>query len=207
MTNSLSIPTPKTVQSSSTNKRFINPSIYLERPTRETLNKDECLTFKLQSTPGDETSPTYGLTVGYFRTGTPEELLLFIKNLQKIIVGTNITTGPEKYTMARRLLQGDALAAFNRAATQNGTETNEHFKACLLALKTYIFPRKALSNQKRYMRRILRKPRNMTTREFMTRLVEINEYLNEFPPALGNQKLPEDELMDIAEFAVPATWQ
>ena len=177
MTNTLSIPTPKTVQSS-TNKRFINPAIYLERPTRETLNKDECLTFKLQSTPGDENSPTYGLTVGYFHTGTPEELLLFIKNLHKILVGTNITTGPEKYTMARRLLQGDALAAFNRAATQNGTKTNEHFKACLLALKTYIFPRKALSNQKRYIQRILRKPCTMTTREFMTRLVEINEYLN-----------------------------
>jgi hypothetical protein len=31
--------------------------------------------------------------------------------------------------------------------------------------------------------------------------------LSEFPPNAANQKLPTDELMDIAEYAVPATWQ
>ena len=57
------------------------------------------------------------------------------------------------------------------------------------------------------MQRFLRKPRDMTVREFITRLVEINEMLTEFPPGAHEQKLPTDKLMDIAEYAVPATWQ
>ena len=200
-----SIPTPKTVRP--TTKRYVTPAISLDRPALKTLSKDNCLTFKLRSVPTDETSTTYELTVGYFKTGTPEELLLFLQQLRKIFTGQNVTTGPNCYAIARRLLQGDALAAFNRAATQQGTETNEHFEETLRGLKLHVFPRKALTNQKRYMRRFLRKPRDLSVREFTTRLVEINEMLDQFPPGEGPQKLPNDELMDIAEYAVPATWQ
>jgi hypothetical protein len=57
------------------------------------------------------------------------------------------------------------------------------------------------------MRRTLRKTVETSAREFMTRLVEINQYLKEFPPFAENQALPEDEILDIAEFAIPATWQ
>ena len=132
---------------------------------------------------------------------------MFLQGLQKIFAGQNITNGPNRYAVARRLLQGDALAAFNRAATTNGTETVEHFDSTIASLKAHVFPRKALTNQKRYMRRFLRKPRDMPVREFIMRLVEINEMLNEFPPGTAGQKLPSDELMDIAEYAVPSTWQ
>ena len=120
-----SIPTPKTVRPAT--KRFVTPAINLDRPARKTLNKDDCLTFKLRSVPTDETSTTYELTVGYFKTGTAEELLLFLQNVRKIFSGQNVTNGPNRYAIVRRLLQGDALAAFNRAATQHGTETVEHF--------------------------------------------------------------------------------
>ena len=201
----LSVPTPKTVRPAT--KRYVTPAINLDRPAPKTLSKDNCLTFKLRSVPTEEGSTTYELTVGYFKTGTPEELLLFLTSLKKIFVGQNITDGPNRYAIARRLLQGDSLAAFNRAATQHGTETVAHFEDTLKSLKAHVFPRKALANQKRYMRRFLRKPRDLSVREFTTRLVEINEMLNEFPPGANDQKLPDDELMDIAEYAVPATWQ
>jgi hypothetical protein len=197
---------PKTVASTTT-KRYVSPAIGLDRPARKKLHKDECLTFKLRSNPADEQSTTYELTIPYFTSGTPEELLLFIKSVRKIFAGQNITDGPGRYAIMRRLLQGDALAAFDRAAANQGTETRDHLEAVIRDLKTHVFPRRALANQKRYMRRFLRKPRDLKIREFVTRLVEVNEYLNEFPPSEANQKLPTDELMDIAEFAVPATWQ
>jgi hypothetical protein len=41
----------------------------------------------------------------------------------------------------------------------------------------------------------------------VTRVVEINDYLPKFPPFGANQKLPDDELMYILEYAVPLTWQ
>ena len=61
----------------------------------------------------DDQSTTYELTIGYFKTGTPEELLLFLQQLRKIFAGQNITNGPGKYAITRHLLQGDALATFN----------------------------------------------------------------------------------------------
>jgi hypothetical protein len=201
----MTIPTPKTIANQAT-KRYVSPAITLDRPSKKTLNKDECLAFKLRSVPTEENSTTYELTVGFFKTGTPEEFLLFLQNLRKVFVGQNVTTGPNRYAIVRRLLQGDALAAFNRAALAHGTETMEHFKSSIEDLKCHVFPRKALANQKRYMRQFLRKPREMNVREFITRLVEMNEWLEEFPPANGNNKLPMDELMDIAEYAVPAAW-
>ena len=46
-----------------------------------------------------------------------------------------------------------------------------------------------------------------SVREFATQLNEINEYLLDFPPSNEDNKLPTNELMDITEFSIPATWQ
>ena len=48
----------------------------------------------------------YELMINYFGEGTPEELLIFHKILMKVIVGQNVTNGPDKYSLTRRLLQG-----------------------------------------------------------------------------------------------------
>ena len=186
------------------NKRYITPVIGYERPATRELKKSEYLVFKLKANPNAEEAQaaTYDLSLAYFNNGTPEELLTFLQDLNKVIVGQNLNAGPPRYALARRCLKGDALAAFNRAATANGNETVEHFKLCLRELIKHVFPRRALATQKRYMRRFLCKPRTDSIRDFMTRLTELNEYLEEFPDFNPNQKLPDDEIMDIAEFTV-----
>jgi hypothetical protein len=199
--------TPK-IATTPKGKRYVSPAISLNRPARRELNKDEVLNFKLRTDPKDKDSTTYELTIGYFSKGTAEELLLFLRSVKKILKGQDVTTGPTQYALMRRLLQGDALAAFNKAAKENATETTANYEKCVQALITHVLPRKALAIQKRYMRRFLRKPKDMKVREFMNRLVEVNMYLKEFPPfSAEGQELPDDEIMDIAEFAVPATWQ
>ena len=188
-------------------KRFIPPPIPLERPVKKSLKKDEYLTFKLRSTPSNDNSSVYEITVPFFRSGTPEEFLIFLKNLNKVILGLNITDGPGKYALARRLLDGDILAAFNNAATAEGNETNANFKTCLEKTTTHVFPKRALTIQTRFMRRFLRKPWEMTIKEFAARVVEMNGYMSQFPPFGDDQALPDDELLDLAEFAMPSTWQ
>ena len=61
----------------------------------------------------DPTLQTYQRTIPFSRSGTPEQWLLVKKTLLKIIVGQNITQGPSKYSMARRVLEGDILARFD----------------------------------------------------------------------------------------------
>ena len=40
----------------------------------------------------------------------------FLDNLEKVIVGQDLSTGPTQFSMARRLLSGDTLAQFNNKA-------------------------------------------------------------------------------------------
>ena len=53
----------------------------------------------------------------------------------------------------------------------------------------------------------MRKPRELKTRLYVARVTELNNYLNQFPPYAADQSIPQDELMDIFEFSMPATWQ
>lgn len=190
-----------------TGTRMITPVIPLTRPVKKEARKDNMLTFKLRTNPAQADSTTYELSVTFFSDGTPEELLLFLRNVEKVIVGLNITDGPGRYALIRRLLQGDALATFDQAATTRGNETIANYRLARQDLITHVFPHRALLMQKRYMRRFLRKPQDTKIREFMARLVEINAYLDEFPPFEVGQSLPNDEIMEIAEYAVPVTWQ
>jgi hypothetical protein len=188
-------------------KPFVPPPIPLERPAVKELKKQEYLTMKLRSDPTDANSQTYDLTIQFFRTGTPEEWLLFQRDLHRVLTGQNITTGPQKFTMIRRLITGDTLAVFNKAAQEHGNETNATFLRCLQDVTNHIFPQRALAFQKRYMRRYLRKPKDMTTREFAARLSELNQYLKQFPPFEDNQEIDDEELIDIMEFGIPNSWQ
>jgi len=191
-------------------RRRIVPPIGLARPEIRELEHGEYQRYKLRNVPEDESSPTYELSVPYFGTGTPEEWLKFRKNLEKVVVGQNVTTGPGRYTVARRLLEGDALASFDQGARLHGAESIPNFKRCLDDVTKHVFPKRALQTQKRYMRRFLRKPPTMKIREYVARVIEINDLLAKFPPAIPGQsatKLPDDEILDLLEFGLPNTWQ
>ena len=189
-------------------KRVHTAPIPLERSEHKESAKGDIIRFKLRTTPADDDSPTYELSVNTFETGTPEELLDFVENVSKVIVGQNATTGPPKYALMRRMLKGDAKAAFNAGATAAGAETNVNFNTSVNALIRHVFPSRSLALQKRVMRRYMRKPKEMTMRTFMARIVEINNKLSKFPPFGGDaQKMDDSELLDIGEFATPNTWQ
>ena len=42
---------------------------------------------------------------------------------------------------------------------------------------------------------------------YSARVAEINAYLNYFPPFLANQQLPNDEILELLEFAILTSWQ
>ena len=204
------IPTPKTMASGKgPTKLKVVPPIPLERPEHKKVPKTSYITFKLRSTPTDENSPEYDFSMQYFRTGTTEELFTCLKNIKKVFVGMNVTTGPTQYTMVRRILQGDALSAFDVAAAKNGNETVENLKKCFTELKKHVLPVNAYQRQRHFMNRMLRKPKDWTIRQFMTRLTELNDYLTEFPnpsETVTATKFSDHELTDIATNSIPNSW-
>ena len=121
-------------------KWIVIPVISFERPEVKELQKHEYLTFKLRSVPTDENSTTYDLTVPFFKSGTCEQLLICIRQLQQVLVGQNVTQGPGMYAVARRIFQGDTLAVFDRLAADAGPETDVNFNNVVAGLKRHVFP-------------------------------------------------------------------
>eukprot|EP00957_Ditylum_brightwellii_P146610 11161061-Ditylum_brightwellii.AAC.1 len=116
---------------------------------------------------------------------------------------------PPSYTVAKTLLKGNALMAFEQAEIACGNQTAPHFKLCLDDVADHVFPEKAKQIQKRYMQRNIRYGKDFTVKEWVAQATELNNYLKDFPAHNGNptQPLDADELLDILEFGVPARWR
>ena len=170
--------------------------------------REDKVCLKLRAQPDDDNSQTYEFRTYIFRDGSPEQWLRHVKDINKVFAGQNITKGKDQFAMARRLLGGKTLLDFESITKDKKyTETVENCKLVLAGITEVIFPKKALQKQRRGMRRQLKKPSDMLTSTFYSRLVEMNEQLLEFPDAKPDSKLPEEELKEILEFSLPSMWR
>jgi hypothetical protein len=123
----------------------------------------------------------------------PKQLLTVLQGILVIkqgIVGNNVTTGPLQYQYWRGCLTGTALARFNTFAKVNSTETT----------------RDVLRQQHRYMRLNMRKPKNVSTRQYVGAVTTLNETLTKMPPDFNeDQKLGDKDILDIMASKAPQT--
>ena len=115
---------------------------------------------------------------------------------------------------AQDLANGETAAVYAAriATARNGAvynpqraDINMGFHAIMLEM----CPAKSLQRQKRWMRRHVRKTRDITVRNFASNLARINnEEIPLLPPRFDNtQKLADDEMLDIFINACPKKWQ
>ena len=60
------------------------------------------------------------------------------------------------------------------------------------------------------MRRYLRKPKDVSARDHVARIVELNSYFDDFPPEENGdlvERLEDDEILDNLDFGNPHSWQ
>ena len=199
------------VEDSSSRNKVNLPPISFERPQMGELKKGTYVSIKLRNNPGDATSPGYDIHIKYFKEGSCEDFLLFENDLKRVFAGQAATTGPLKFATARRLLEGAALTTFNLALPAGGTETIITFEVCFEALRASVFPYQAATNQRRYLRRLLRKRADNTIKQFVDRICELNNYLTRFPPSMigGDEPtmIPHVEVMELLEFGIPNSWK
>ena len=65
--------------------------------------------YKLRTSPTSVDSLVYKLTVLFFDNGSTEEWIKYQSNLEAVLKGQNVTSGPSKYSVAKNILKGDAL--------------------------------------------------------------------------------------------------
>eukprot|EP00957_Ditylum_brightwellii_P113913 8683976-Ditylum_brightwellii.AAC.1 len=185
------------------------PIIPFMRLEPRNLERGQFHTYKLRTTPVDATSPVYKLYVPFFDEGTPEEWIKFRCGLAAVLKGQNVTLVPVSYAVAKALLKGDTLTVFEQAEIARGNQTMPHFNKCLDDVAEHVFPKKAGQIQKCYMQRNLQFTKDLTMKEWVAQVQELNRYLKDFPVHNANltQPLDEDELLGILEFGVPASWR
>ena len=138
--------------------RLLKPVIRLKSLEQKDEGKHAGKKIKCRTNPTDADSTTYEIPMSYFRDGTPKEWFLFKKKLKRCINGQNATTRQAKYALARRLLAGQALADFNHTTLIYRSEMAANYTRCIQAVTLCFFPQKGIQDQKRWMRRFLKKP-------------------------------------------------
>ena len=181
--------------------------IPLFRAPEPEIEKSKRIVIKLRSNPTDDKSQLYEVVTRAFDHGTPEEWIRHRKMILRILVGQNITAGPDMFRMTRRLLEGKALADFEASVTTNGYKEDQvgNLKLVLDDVAVPIFPPRALQKQRRAMRRRMPKPLGMPVAHYWARIVELNQFLPLFPGGDASSVIANDDLKEILEFSIPDT--
>jgi hypothetical protein len=142
--------------------------------------------------PGNENGKTLTKEFKIFRTGSPEEWILWHRDFNKICTGMAMTAGSNRNRMVCQLLSDKSLSQFDTRLATYATETNANCTLALDAVAVQIFPKDAHAKQKKYLRQGMWKPRALTIRNVCVRLCELNNQLTSYPNQTG--VLPENEL-------------
>jgi hypothetical protein len=133
-----------------------------------------------------------------------------MEGLNIIIRGNGLDkNGSALFNLTRSSLKGEALCIFNDKAVEQEEETKDNHIQCLRAITEQVFPKdNPLSKQKTYMRNhVLLHLSDRTISEFCARWIELNNYLDEFPPFEPNQHFTENETKEIFYNIIPKRWQ
>ena len=109
------------------------------------------------------------------------------------------------------ILQGGALTAFeaHMSTTDNHLETLNSVEEALGAVTDSVFPKKLVHMQKRFLQRFLWKPKEMPTKKFAARVLEVNLYFKYFLKV--NVTVPSllhtNKVVNMLEFGCPPSWQ
>ena len=130
----------------------------------KTYKREDCMVIKCCSNPTDATSATYNLLIPVFKDRNTKEWLTWVKNAKQAVKAQNMTTGTTKFSLAKRLLDGGALIAFENAATVVASKTNDSFKQVIKSVTEHVFPKSGCQKQKSYMIKFLEKLRDLTVK-------------------------------------------
>eukprot|EP00957_Ditylum_brightwellii_P194427 14807331-Ditylum_brightwellii.AAC.1 len=95
--------------------------------------------------------------------------------------------------------------AFKNVEGNNKLQSDSTYKQCMEEFHKNMILLQAYKIQTRYMWRCLYKPSDMNVHQFVAQINKINDCITQFPPkdnSSPQEKLPNDEIMDILEAAM-----
>ena len=187
----------------------------------ETTPATENISYMLkQRANATAASPTtYKMYLRRFNEGIVEQWITLRGKLTEIWTQNAVTGPTDQLATVRSILRGESLTIFNAYIDEHSTYVNAQGVVTNIALTTAwvlaglhavaetVFPLRALSNQKLWMRRGMKKPRELSFRKTATAVVRLNNSLPLFPNATASDMFSDEEIVELLEWSIPQTWQ
>ena len=202
---------------------FLVPPIPLVEETKdkdEKPNATDVIEFLLKQRAGSTaTAPTYKLKVTRFCEGTVSEWITFRKAIAELWLQNGITSAYDKISSISTILRGDSLTGFEEKIEELTTSidddgetvtialTDETVEEGLNAVAQMVFPFRALETQKQWMRRRMRKPKELPIRKTVAAVGRLNNSLPLFPSGKESDKFTPGEILEILEWSIPESWR
>jgi hypothetical protein len=102
--------------------------------------KTRSLKLELFVEPGNKEGNTLTKSFKIFRSGYPEEWILWRTDYNKVCVDMSITLGAARNRMVRQMLSNKPLKEFRQTLSTFATETNTNSNRALDSIAILIFP-------------------------------------------------------------------
>ena len=125
-------------------RKLVVPPIGLHRvEEKKDYAKGEYAMIKLRNIPNDPNSMTYDYQAPFFKSGSPEEWLIFNAKYERDLTGQNMTTAVQKYACAHGFLQGQAPSLFNTQVDAQPQVNLANYNQIMIHVNNSIFSQKA----------------------------------------------------------------
>jgi hypothetical protein len=192
---------------------FLTPRLPLEASDKEDKKEEsDYVTFILKVRAGQTgtSAPSYKMKVAKFEDGSPTEWIEVMNALEEIWTKNALTAASDRQASVKTILREDALTAFEASinedlepeddAPDNAPKlglTPTMIDDALISVAKNVFPHRALEIQKIWMRRAIRKPKDMPVRKLIAILTKMNNSLARFPEADEDDKFKKHVLLEI----------
>ena len=174
------------------------------------------ISFELKTRVGQPADGTkYKKYVRKFEEGTPQQWIDLQRDMTEIWTQNSINGGTDRASTVRALIRGESRTAFETALQEacqddNGNELAmmaAHVMTALEAVRTTVFPHRALEIQRLWMNRRMFKPPELTTRQTAAAINWLNNALPLFPSGTDASKFSDTEIVGLLEWALPPEWR
>jgi hypothetical protein len=201
-------------------KIYLVPPLPLVEETQEDGLKTETIEFLLkQRAGGTSTSPSYKLKVQRFCEGTVGEWIAVRKAIKELWTQNSILSQADRIANISAILRGESLTGFEekieelthltdaQGAITTIAVTEAMVEAGLNAVAETVFPFRALETQKLWMRRGMKKPKELSFRKTAAAVGRLNNCLPLFPQGSESDKFSTTELVELLEWSIPQSWR
>ena len=141
------------------------------------------------------------------------------KDLEELWTQNSINNQGDRVASIASILRGESLTVFEATIAELTHPVDDEGDIEVIALSKEIvlsalnavaetvFPHRALETQKQWMRRGLKKPKDLSIRKTAAAIARLNNSIPYFPSGSETDKFSKEEIVEILEWSIPQAWR